>query len=65
MLSELLERSDEKTAQKAAFDRCIDVMTRMLMKYGPAILDQWEREEKNNTKIKVPVSLQAKKNVLY
>ena len=27
----------------AAFDRCIDVMTQMLLKYGPQILAQKEK----------------------
>ena len=34
-----------EASQAAAFDRCIDVMIKLLLKYGPAILEQWEREE--------------------
>ena len=31
----------------AAFDRCIDVMTRMILKYGPKVLELQEKETEN------------------
>ena len=32
-------RSFNEPKYNAAFDRCIDVMSRLIQKYGPAILD--------------------------
>lgn len=34
----LKKRFYKKPEQNAAFDRCIGVMTRMIQKYGPAVL---------------------------
>ncbi len=31
----------------AAFDRCIDVMVRLMQKYGPQLLEQMENQQKN------------------
>ncbi len=28
----------------AAFDRFVDVMPKMLLKYGPQIIDKWDKE---------------------
>lgn len=28
-----------------AFERCIEVMSRLMMKYGPALLEKMEREK--------------------
>ena len=33
------------TEQNAAFVRCIDVMTRLIQKYGPAVLEEVRNEE--------------------
>lgn len=32
-----------------AFERCIDVMSRLMLKYGSNMLDKIEREEVQNT----------------
>ena len=34
----------EEAKYNAAFDRCVDVMTRMLLKYGNQVLDKLEQE---------------------
>lgn len=34
----LKKRFYKNPEQNAAFDRCIDVMTRLIQKYGPAVL---------------------------
>lgn len=62
-LSELKARENKERAQEAARDRCADYVAYLILKYGPAILEQWEREEKNS-RIKSPVSLQAEETVL-
>ena len=31
----------------AAFDRCMDVMMRLMQKYGPQLLEQMENQQKN------------------
>lgn len=31
----------------AAFDRCMDVMVRLMQKYGPQLLEQMENQQKN------------------
>ncbi len=28
----------------AAFDRFVDVMSKMLLKYGPQLIDKWDKE---------------------
>ena len=30
-----------------AFDRCMDVMVRLMQKYGPQLLEQMENQQKN------------------
>lgn len=30
----------------AAFDRCMDVMVRLMQKYGPQLLEQMEKQQK-------------------
>ena len=37
----------EDAKDNAAFDRCIDVMTRMVLKYGPKVLELRAKEAKN------------------
>ena len=32
-----------------AFERCIDVMSRLMLKYGPDVLDKIERKEMRET----------------
>ena len=34
----------EEAKYNAAFDRCVDVMTRMLLKYGNQVLDTLEQD---------------------
>lgn len=34
----------EEAKYNAAFDRCVDVMTRMLQKYGHQVLDKLEQD---------------------
>ncbi len=29
----------------AAFDRFVDVMSKMLLKYGPQLIDKWDKEK--------------------
>lgn len=33
----------------AAFERCIDVMSRLILKYGPDMLEKIERKEMRDT----------------
>ena len=35
----------EEAKYNAAFDRCVDVMARMIQKYGPQILDKLENDD--------------------
>jgi hypothetical protein len=44
-----------------AFERCIDVMSRLIMKYGPALLDKMEQESLEK-KIMVEVEPYVKRN---
>ncbi len=37
------ERLYKNAAQNVAFSRCIDVMTRLIQKYGPTILEEMKR----------------------
>ncbi len=37
------ERFYKNAEQNAAFNRCIDVMTRLIQKYGSAILEEMKR----------------------
>ena len=41
-----MEKYYDDPKYNAAFDRCIDVMTSMILKYGPAVLERQERERK-------------------
>ena len=34
-----------------AFERCIDVMSRLILKYGPDVLDQIEREKQGKVQV--------------
>ena len=56
----------------AAFDRCVDVMARLLQKYGPQLLGQMQETEKNGLtqsavagKQPVPVYQEFNKAVCY
>jgi len=44
-----------------AFERCIDVMSRLIMKYGPALLDKMEQESLEK-EIMVEVEPYVKRN---
>ena len=35
----------ENPKDNIAFERCIDVMSRLMLKYGPALLEKMEREK--------------------
>lgn len=37
------KRYFEDPKYDAAFDRCVDVMSRLILKYGPDIIDRWNR----------------------
>ena len=37
----------EEAKYNAAFDRCVDVMTRLLQKYGPQLLGQMQETAKD------------------
>ena len=37
----------EEAKYNAAFDRCVDVMARLLQKYGPQLLGQMQETEKD------------------
>ena len=41
-----MEKYYDDLKDNAAFERCIDVMTSMILKYGPAVLERQERERK-------------------
>ena len=41
----LLKPYYEEAKYNAAFDRCVDVMARMIQKYGPQILDKLENDD--------------------
>ena len=36
----------ENPKDNIAFERCIDVMSRLMLKYGPALLEKIEREKR-------------------
>lgn len=40
----------EEAKYNAAFDRCVDVMTRMLQKYGAQVLDKMEQDTSQEMK---------------
>ena len=35
----------DNSKDNTAFERCIDVMSRLMLKYGPDVLDKIERKE--------------------
>lgn len=43
----LLKKYYDNPRDNAAFDRCIDVMTRLILKYGKQVLESQESDEKN------------------
>ena len=45
----LLKKYFEDSEYNAAFDRCIDVLSHLIMKYGPKVLDVQEREKQVST----------------
>ena len=40
-LEEALKRIEELEKENAAFERCVDVVTVLILKYGPAIKRKW------------------------
>lgn len=38
----------ENAKEKAAFDRCIDVMSKLMQKYGKQVLQQHEKDMRTN-----------------
>lgn len=40
--SGLLSKVYENPKYNAAFDRCIDVMAKLMLKYGNQVLEKWE-----------------------
>ena len=45
--SGLLSKVYDDPKYNAAFDRCVDVMARLLQKYGPHLLGQMQETEKD------------------
>ena len=45
--SGLLKKYYDDPKCNAAFDRCIDVMVRLMQKYGPQLLEQIEENQTN------------------
>ena len=45
--SGLLSKVYDDPKYNAAFDRCVDVMARLLQKYGPQLLGQMQETEKD------------------
>ena len=45
--SGLLSKVYDNSKYNAAFDRCVDVMARLLQKYGPKLLEQMQEIEKD------------------
>ena len=43
----LLKKYYDDPTCNAAFDRCIDVMVRLMQKYGPQLLEQIEEKQTN------------------
>ena len=43
MENRLLKKYYEEAKYNAAFDRCVDIMSQMLQKYGHQVLDKWNR----------------------
>ncbi len=41
----------ENAKDNAAFDRCIEVMARLMQKYGPAVIEKWEAGQCNSQKV--------------
>ena len=46
--SGLLSKVYDDSKYNAAFDRCVDVMARLLQKYGPQLLGQMQVTEKED-----------------
>ena len=48
-----MEKYYDDPKYNAAFDRCIDVMTHMILKYGPKVLERQaqEREKAKNQEV--------------
>ena len=43
----MLKKYYDDPTCNAAFDRCIDVMVRLMQKYGPQMLEQMEEKQTN------------------
>lgn len=54
----LLSRIYDNVKYNAAFDRCIDVMTKLMQKYGNQVLEKSEM----NDSIPLPVSSKTEEN---
>lgn len=50
----------EEAKYNAAFDRCVDVMTQLLQKYGHQVLDKLEQDTPQTVKDKTLVCLTRK-----
>lgn len=50
----------ENSKYSAAFDRCVDVMSRLLQKYGPLVLDRYEETAQGESVCKVEASIRKK-----
>ena len=46
--SGLLSKVYDDPRYNVAFDRCVDVMTRLLQKYGPQLLEQMQETAKDD-----------------
>lgn len=44
----------EDAKDNAAFDRCIDVMVRLMQKYGPPLIEKWEIEQDSQSVTVLP-----------
>lgn len=46
----------EDAKDNAAFDRCIDVMVRLMQKYGPSLIEKWDTEQDSQSVTVLPDS---------
>ncbi len=44
-----------------AFERCVDVMTRLILKYGPAILEKHQPRDLESNQNEVSVDVESEK----
>ena len=43
--SGLLSKNEDDASYNAAFDRCVEVMTKLMLKYGNQVLEKCERND--------------------